>query len=214
MAGPAIMTYSTLLAQLESYLNRDDQSTIDMLPYFVYQAEQRICRESKAVLLESYVVGAFIVGQSVYQKPAGWRRSLSWNWGSGTGDNTRNQLYLRSYEFCRAYWPTSTDVDDPLYYADYSYANFLVAPTPSAASPFELCYLQIPTPLSSSNETNNLTNYCPDLLLYACLLETATFLKDDERIATWEQYYNRALQSFNLQDDQRVTDRSSNRGSD
>lgn len=208
------MTFNSLSFQIQDYFNRNDQDFLAAIPNFIYQAEQRICRESKSLLLESYLVSNFIAGTSVYPKPATWRRTLSWNWGNGVGDNNRNQLLLRSYEFIRNYWSNSTETGDPLYYCDYGYQNWLVAPTPSANSPFEVAILGLPDPITPENQTNYLTNYAPDLLLYASLLEGISFLKNFEVVEVWQGMYDRALASFNQQDDLRKTDRASDRESD
>ena len=208
------MTYNSLFAQIQSYLNNTSVDVTNQIPNFIYQAEQRLSRESKALLLESYVVATFTPGESVVAKPATWRRTLSINYGSGAGDNIRNQLFLRSYEYCRAYWPDSTQTAPPQYYADYGYIAWIFAPTPDLAYPFEIAYLALPDPISAFNQTNFITDYCPDLFLYACLLESVPFLKNDERIATWQMYYDRGLASLNMQDDERLLDRASNRSSD
>jgi hypothetical protein len=204
------MTYDSLVAEIKSYLDRTDASTTDRIPDFISQAEQRIARESKNLGIETYVVGTFIPSVSVYPKPARWRRNLSLNFGTGTPANTRNQLYLRKYEYLRQYWPDSTLTGTPKYYSDYGYNNFLIAPTPDSAYPFEYCYLQLPEPITSTNQTNWLTNYAPDVLLYACLLEAVPFLKNDERIPVWEKYYDRALSSLEAQNEMRLEDRASN----
>ncbi len=209
-----VMTYNSLVAQITSYLNRNDASTIAQIPNFIYQAEQRICRESKNIGLEQYVEGNFTPGVSVYPKPARWRRNITFNYGTGVGNNTRNQVFLRTYEYVRAYWPDSTQLAPPLYYSDYAYTHFLIAPTPDAAYPFEFSYLELPEPLNIGVQTNWLTNYAPDALLYASLLEAVPFLKNDERVPVWQNYYDRALASLNNQDDQRIVDRTSNRGAD
>lgn len=209
-----VMTYTSLVSEVEAYLNRTDAATIARIPDFIYQAEQRICRESKNIGLETYVVGNFITGTSVYQKPARWRRNLSFNFGTGTGNNTRNQLLLRKYEFLRNYWPDSTSTSTPKFYCDYGYSNFLVAPTPDDDYPFEYCYLQLPEPITAANQTNWLTNFAPDVLLYATLLEAVPFLKDDERVQVWQGYYDKGLSSLNTQDDLRLLDRASNAGAD
>ena len=60
-------------------------------------------------------------------------------------------------------------------------------------------------------QTNFLTEYAPDLLLYATLLEAAPFLKKDERIQTWQQMYDRAAQAFDGEDLKRILDRTANR---
>jgi hypothetical protein len=208
------MTYNSLVLQIESYLNRNDADTIAQIPNFIYQAEQRICRESKNVGLVVYVTSAFLPGNSVISKPGRWRRTLTFNYGTGALFNTRNQLYLRSYEYLRAYSPDSTLTGKPLYYSDYGYTHWLVAPTPDIDYPFEIGYLELPEPLSIAVQTNWLTNYAPDLLLYGCLLEAIPFLKNDERIPVWQNLYDRALASVENQDTLRLEDRASNRSAD
>jgi len=208
------MTYASLIFEVTAYINREDAGTLDRIPDFIYQAEQRIALESKNIGLESYVVGEFIATQSVYPKPARWRRNLSLNYGIGTNNNQRVQLYLRSYEFCRAYWPNSTLTGSPKFYADYGYNNILIAPTPDVNYPYEYCFLQLPEPLTESNQTNWLTNNAPQVLLYATLLEAAPFLKNHDDVGMWQQYYQKGIDALNLQDDMRIVDRASARQSD
>jgi hypothetical protein len=96
----------------------------------------------------------------------------------------------------------------PLYYADYDYQHWIFAPTPNAKDlPFEALYWQLPPLLDDANQTNWLTEYAPNLLLYAALLESAPFLKDDGRINTWQGLYDRALQALNGEDIRKIVDR-------
>lgn len=208
------MTYNSLVNQILDYLNRTDADTTSEIPNFIYQAEQRICRESKNIGLEQYVQGAFTVGVNVMAKPGRWRRSIAFNFGSGTGNNTVNQITLRSYDFVRNYWPDATQMGPPKFYSEYGFEHFLVLPTPDQAYPFEFSYLELLEPLSPSVQTNWLTNYAPDVLLYASLLEATPFLKNTELIPTWERLYERGLASLNVQDDQRYVDRATNRSAD
>ena len=207
-------TYNSLVAQVMDYLDRTDADTLAEVPNFIYQAQQRICRESKNIGLEQYVTGFFIPGTSVYPKPARWRRTITFNFGSGAGFNNVNQLFLRGYDYIRNYWNNPVLQAPPVYYSDYGYDHLLVGPTPDQAYPFEYAYLELPVPLSVVVQTNWLTNNVPDLLLYATLLEAVGFLKNDERIPVWTAYYVRGLQSLNNQDNQRVVDRTSNRDAD
>jgi hypothetical protein len=208
------MTYNSLVNQLLDYLNRTDADTTAEVPNFIYQAEQRICRESKNIGLEVYVTGTFTVNVNVMAKPGRWRRNITFNFGNGIGNNTANQIVLRSYEFVRNYWPDATQLGPPKFYCDYGYDHFLMAPTPDQNYPFELGYLELPEPLSVNVQTNFLTNNAPDVLLYASLLEATPFLKNTDLIPTWERMYERGLASLNSQDDQRVVDRATNRGAD
>lgn len=208
------MTFNSLSAQILSYMIRTDADTIAQVPNFISQAQQRICREAKTIGLEQYVTGNFIVNNPVLSKPARWRRSLSFNFGTGVGNNTRNPIALRTYEFLRNYWPNGTLVAPPKFYSDYGYTHLLVAPTPDQAYPFEYAYLELPDPITVNNQTNWLTDYVPDVLLYASLLEAVSYLQNDERIPVWQSMYKQGIDSLNGQDTLRYTDRQSDRSSD
>lgn len=129
----------------------------------------------------------------------------------GTADNFRNPILPRSYEFLRSYWPDDSQTGDPKFYADYNYQNFIVAPTPVRAMPFELLYWELPALLDDDNQTNWLTEYAPNLLLYATLLEATPYLKNDERIPVWQQFYDRAAQAISGEDLRKILDRAQKR---
>ncbi|HVX00739.1 MAG TPA: hypothetical protein VHA52_09950 [Candidatus Babeliaceae bacterium] len=208
------MTYNSLRDQIISYLNRSDLATLNQIPNFISQAEQRIARESKNIGLEVYIEDNFTTGDPFLQKPELWRRNLSLICKTGENFQDSKQLYLRSYEFIKQYWPNEDERGEPLYYADYGYRQLIVCPTPVLDYPYQYCYLALPQPLSTTNQKNWLTDYAPDVILYASLLEAMGFLKNDERIEVWKGYYSAALQSLNTQDDMRLLDRASNRMAD
>lgn len=122
--------------------------------------------------------------------------------------NQRNPVKPLSYEALRRYWPDDTQTGMPIYYADYDYQHWIFAPTPNANDlPFEVLYWQLPPLLDDANQTNWVTEYAPNLLLYASLLESAPFLKDDGRINTWQGLYDRALQALMGEDIRKIVDR-------
>ena len=51
--------------------------------------------------------------------------------------------------------------------------------------------------LSESNTTNWLLTLAPDLYLYGVLLESAPYMKEDERISTWGSGFSTALNDLN-----------------
>ena len=61
----------------------------------------------------------------------------------------------------------------------------------------EIGYTILPTGLSSSNANSYLGDYAPDLLLYASLLEAASFMKSPaDQGSRYQALYDRALQTF------------------
>jgi hypothetical protein len=124
---------------------------------------------------------------------------------------TGSPIFARSYEYCRSYWPNEAETGAPQFYADYDFQHWLITPTPVAASTLEILYYEQPALLGDDLQTNWLTEYAPDLLLYATLLEASPFLKNDERTGMWQAMYDRSAKALSGEDLGRITDRSANR---
>ena len=210
------MTFETLKQDVQRYLERgstyaSDPIVYDQIPRLINLAERRIARELKIQGFIAVVSDTMVPGQSVYAKPDRWRDTVSINIGTGTSNANRTALFTRVYEYLRSYWPNESLTDTPLFYADYNYSSWLFAPTPDQAYPFEVLYYELPPLLDDSIQTNWLTEYAPQLLLYGALLEATPFLKNDERIGTWQQYYDRAAAMLNGEDLAKILDRASYR---
>ena len=208
------MTFETLKQDVQRYLERgstyaSDPIVYEQIPRLINLAERRIARELKVQGFIAVVSDTLVVGQSVYAKPDRWRDTVSINIGTGTNNANRTPLFTRVYEYLRSYWPNESLTSTPLFYSDYDYAHWLIAPTPDQAYPFEVLYYELPPLLDDSIQTNWLTEYAPQLLLYGTLLEATPFLKNDERIATWQQYYDRAASMLNGEDLAKILDRTS-----
>ena len=207
-------TFATLKEDVQRYLERGATITTDptvyaQIPRLINLAERNIATELKVQGEINVVTDTLVPGQSVYPKPDRWRDTVSINVGSGAAPyNTRKFIYTRSYEYLRSYWPDSTATAAPLYYADYNRDNWLIGPTPNAAYPFEVLFYQLPVLLDDANQTNWLTEYAPQLILYRTLLEATPFLKNDNRIPVWQQMYERAAGMINGEDLAKILDRS------
>lgn len=210
------LTFDSLKADLQRYLERGDSIASDpevfaQFPRLINLAERRIARELKVQGFIEVVTTTLAVGQSVYDKPDRWRDTISMNIGTGAANNTRTPIFTRSYEYLRACWPDESATSTPEFYGDYDAQHWLIAPTPDAAYPLEVLYYAQPPLLDESNQTNWLTDYAPQLLLYAALLEATPFLKNDDRITIWQAMYDRAAAMLNGEDLAKVLDRNSHR---
>lgn len=211
---PTAMTFSSLLEDMRRYLERGaavDTEVFEQLPSLVNLAERAISNELKLQGFINVVVSTLVQGTSVYDKPDRWRETVSMNFGTGTLNNSRTPIFPRSYEYARTYWPDSTVQAVPLFYSDYDYQHWLVTPTPDANYPWEIVYYQQPPLLDDTNQTNWLTDYAPNALLYRALMEATPFLKNDERIPVWQAMYAQQMQAINTQDLQKIVDRSATR---
>ena len=210
------MTFASLVADVQSYLERGASLSVDpmvygQIPRLIALAETRIAVELKILGFKRVVTGTLSAGVATYSKPDRWRETISINIGTGATFESRKSLFTRAYEYLLAYWPDRTATDEPEFYADYDYDHWLIVPTPDQDYPWEISYYEKLQPLDSTNETNWLTDVVPQLLLYATLLEAAPFLKNDSRIQTWQTLYDRALAAVSGEDLDKVTDRNSSR---
>jgi len=207
------MTFTTLRQDVQRYLERgatyaSDPVVFDQIPRLINLAERRIARELKIQGFINVVTGTLQAGVAVYDKPDRWRDTVSINIGTGASNNTRKVLFARVYEYLLSYWPDRTATSQPLFYSDYDYSHWLIAPTPDAEYPFEVLYYELPPLLDDAVQTNWLTEYAPQLLLYGALLEATPFLKNDERIPVWQTMYDRAAAMLNGEDLAKILDRS------
>lgn len=208
-----VMTYTTLVADLQAYIARGyptDPTVYAQIPHLVAMSEKDINRTLKPQGFEVYVTSTFIASAagSVLQKPDRWRETFFWSMGTGATYNVRKTLWPKSLPYLRDYWPNVTVLGEPKYYGDYGPFHWLVAPSPDYAYPFEIGYYELLQPLDETNQTNWLTQYAPDLLLYASLLQAAPFLKNDERIATWQGMYDKAASTLLAEDARKLMDKS------
>lgn len=210
------MTFDTLKEDVQRYLERGttaaaDPEVFDQLPRLINLAERNCARELKVQGFINVVTTALTAGQSVYDKPDRWRDTVSINIGTGAGNAQRKTLFTRSYEYLRSFWPDESQRAEPMFYSEYDYSHWLISPTPDAVYPMEILYYELPPLLDDVTQTNWLTEYAPQLLLYATLLEATPFLKNDERIPVWQTKYDRAAAMLNGEDLSKIIDRASSR---
>lgn len=207
-----VLTYDSLVTAVKNYLERMDSPFITEIPLFIMLGERRVARDLKILGAKVFVTGSLLPSQQNLIKPNDWLNTSTFNIGTGTNFNTRVQILQRSYEFCRLYWPDPTQEGQPKYFADYNFTNWLITPTPDVAYPYEIAYYAVPQLIDQNVSTNWLTVNAPDILLYATLLETASYLKDDDRVAVWISYYDKAKAALSEEDMRRIYDGFSKRG--
>jgi hypothetical protein len=202
-------TYDSLLVDVRRYLERgftqeSDQIVYDQLPRLVTLGERRIARELKIQGFIRAVTTPLSTGVAVYLKPDRWRDTVSMT-------VTGSPIFARSYEYCRSYWPDEAETGSPQFYADYDFQHWLITPPPDDDYDLEILYYEQPALLGEDLQTNWLTDYAPDLILYATLLEASPFLKNDERVGMWQAMYDRSAKALSGEDLGRIMDRSANR---
>jgi len=200
-----VLTYDSLTSTVLQYLERSDAAVVNYIPTAITLAEFEIAQVIKTLGQLEVVDSVMNTGNPIIAKPARWRKTVSMTLVSASGQ--KQPIFLRKLEYLNNYWPNVSATDQPLYYADYDYDHWFVAPTPNQAYSFEaLCYTRL-QPLASDNQTNWLTQNAPNAMLFGTLKQTATFLKDDSRLQVWEQLFQEAMSALKTEDQLRLVDR-------
>jgi hypothetical protein len=204
MTTAVVMTYDSLVLDIQQYLERIDAATLAKIPLFIMLCEQKLAADIKFLGNLTVNASTMTIGANVIDKPARWRKTVSMNI---TVAGERQPVLLRKYEYLREYWPNATTTEVPKFYCDYDYTHWLVAPTPALAYDFEVLYYERAQPLDSSNQTNWFTQYSPQAMLYGSLLQAMPYLKNDARLPMWKAEYDEIVRVLKGEDLTRIGDR-------
>jgi len=200
MTGAYIQTYDNLVADVISYMERDDVGFVAQIPNLIGLAESAIAAELKTLLQLTVVETTLAVNQVILNKPARWRKTVSMKVNGAP-------ILLRSQDYVAQYQSEST-AGTPKYYAEYDYNNFAIAPAPAADSDVEIIYYSEIQPLDSSNQTNLFTRECPQAMLFGTLLQAQGYLKALDKLPVWKSYYTDSLAALKKEDSSRRIDRN------
>jgi len=192
---------STLRSAIRDYTEVDDTVLSDsIINTIVKNAESRIFRTVDSDDTKFYATSQTTNGNRYITVPTGTRII---RYIQITDSTTSDQEFLKQVDssFLATYHPdpdNSSDYGKPKYYAHWDNDNWVVAPTPDAAYDLTMAYIKQPTTITTSDSTTTeISTKQPDLLLYACLVETFKFLKGpDNMIQLYEASYQEAIQTF------------------
>ena len=221
MSGVSTYTYTTLTNAIRDYTEVDSSVlTTTVVDGIIMAAEMRINQELPMDADRFVQEGTFVVDKNTINSPAGalFIRgvevfNVSNTTEAGTWLEKKDQTYLAEYVGNLTGQEgdlTAQDVTGlPKYYAMFGGATTLtdttsgglyIAPTPDANYKFRIYYNKYPVGLGSGSDGNSdtyLSNYFPQGLLYACLVEAFGYLKGPMDMLTYyENRYKNAIQQF------------------
>jgi hypothetical protein len=190
----AITNYAQLQTAVANWLARDDLT--DRIPEFIVLAEAKFNRDLRSNLMEKRSQATislsndepeFVTLPSDFQSMRRIRLS-----GVQGKPHLRflNGTQLDEYRYGRDNVP-----GQPRYFTIIG-DEIELCPTPDQEYTLEMVY-RAKLGLSDVVTTNWLLSVAPDLYLYGALLESAPYIKEDARIATWSAGFNYALESVN-----------------
>jgi hypothetical protein len=204
-------TYATLTQAILDYTEVDSNVlTSTITDDFIENAEFKILREVPIDAYKKQSIGNLVTGQNTINVPAKTLfvkgvqvyDSTSASTGTNTWLEKKDESYLQEYQ------PSTESADraKPKYYAmfggatgvtDTTSGRLFLAPAPDDTYVFKIHYEAIPDGLSSGNTTTYISQYFPNGLLYACLVEAYGFLKGPiDMLTLYENKYKQEVQKF------------------
>jgi len=187
----AISTYSELKSAVADWLNRTDLTAV--IPSFIELAEADLTRNLRH---RKMIVRADANLNAEYtQTPADWFQTQTLILET----NPVTQLEYLAPEALNAKRASSSAVGKPLFYTMIG-TEIQCYPVPDSTYVAEIVYYSEIPSLSDSNPTNWLLSLAPDIYLYSTLLQSAPYLQDDARLATWAALYTKKMADIEISD--------------
>jgi len=195
-----VMTYDSLVLNIQQFMERNDPDFVAQIPNLIALAEASIAAELKTYMQLIVVETTLIEDQSVLNKPARWRKTISMKI-NGKPVMLRSQDYVAQYQ-------SESENNVPLYYAEYDFNNWNFAPKPDQEYPVEIIYYAEIQPLDNTNQQNLWTAIAPQAMLYGALVQAQGYLKALDKLPMWKGYYTEAIAALKKEDNARRVDRN------
>lgn len=193
-----VTDYASLQAAVTEWLARDQDATlIARIPSFIQFAEAKFNRELFVRQMEqrSSATLSFGVDDAEFVLlPPDFQSMRRVRLASVTGKPNLSFMSQTQMDEFRA--TTSDAAGQPQFFTIFG-SEIELAPSPDAAYTLEMVYRTLIPALSDTNTTNWLLQLAPDLYLYGALLESAPYIKEDERLQTWGLGFKTALDGLN-----------------
>lgn len=181
-------TYGELVDAIQDQLSRSDLTY--KIPDWISMAEKALSRFIQLKDGELFTTGTLVPGQAWIDLPEGFKRAIHFEIQAST------LVVLRVVNFAKRTDVLENTVDGVPQTVSYLGRRAYLAPAPAEANDYHLFYYGLPQPLSETNDTNDLLEMGPDVLMYEALIHSAPFIGDDERIVTWTALRNEGRETL------------------
>ena len=187
-------TFAILKTDIADWLDNNTTELSGQLAQIIANAEDRLIDEVTDDAFFTSVSGSLVSGTATLAKPTGERGIRYFQLTNGS---SYAQLERREVSFLQEFYPSTSTTGTPKYFGEDDASNFLLAPKPDDTYAYKIGFVKQLDRLSASNTTNFFTASAYNLLLYACLVEGAIYVKYPEAATMYAQMYDRALAAIN-----------------
>lgn len=191
----ALTNYTELKSTVADWLNRSDLTAV--IPSFIALAESHFNQEERLRNQKSIVRATATFSQEYEALPLDYLEMLNLTNQTTVPFQKVEFLSLNQWD---NYKRDFTTLQVPKYYTIVG-NQIQLLPVPGSDIVAEMIYYAKIQSLSDLNTTNWLLTNHPEVYLYGTLLQAAPYLKDDDRIATWNAMLEKTLDNIHQSDD-------------
>lgn len=197
VVSSADTNFNTMLPAMVSYAENRIYSEVDFLRTQVTDDNQRVSSGIRDFTVPS-TIGYFITVDNI---------NIITPVSAISSNGSRTPLQAVTREFMDTVYPSGQTITGvPEFYAMASDTEILLGPSPDQAYLAEVVGEMRPSPLSSTNSSTYLTQYCPQLLIAACMVYAfgyqQNFGAQADNAATaqsWETQYKTLFNSIEVE---------------
>ena len=208
MAG---FTYDNLVTDIRNYTEVDSNVlSAAICNRIIEDAEFKILRDVPLDAYKKQSTGNLVTGQNTINVPAKTLFVKGVQVYDSTSAATGSNTYLEKKDetYLQEYVPSTESAKrgKPKYYAmfggatgvtDTTSGRLFLAPAPDSTYVFKIHYEAIPTSLVTDTSGTYISQYFPNGLLYACLVEAYGFLKGPiDMLTLYENKYKQEVEKF------------------
>ena len=191
------MNYTTLVANIQNFLEDDSTELTASVDQIIAQAEDMIFQRLPNLPCFRLTTSASMLAGTFDYTVASARMIRQ---VSVTISSNVSYLDHRIDSYLRDYWPNSATQGVPEFYSTKTAGTpgtvITLAPTPNSTDTYQVDYIAPEAGLSSSNANTWVGDNAENVLLSACLYEASAFLKAGETLALYKTQFDEALQLF------------------
>jgi hypothetical protein len=188
----AITTYSELKTAVADWLNRSDLTAA--IPNFISLAEAQMTRQIRHRKMVTRATAT--LDTSYFAVPSDWKETIRFQLNT----NPVTPLVFVTPEQLLEDSQMYSSANQPMFYTTIG-QQFEVLPQPDGSYEAELLYYAKIPSLSDAAPTNWLLTESPDIYLYATLIQSAPYLKEDERTGIWSSLYEKLVEDMRIADE-------------
>lgn len=191
----AITTYTELKSAVSDWLNRTDLTAV--IPSFIALAESQFNQDERLRNQKSIVRATATFDQEYEALPGDYLEMLNLTNQTTVPFQKVDFLSLNQWDNFKKDFTT---LQVPKFYTIVG-NQLQLLPVPGSDIVAEMIYYAKITALSDASPTNWLLTNHPEVYLYGTLIQASPYLKDDDRIATWNAMLEKSLDNIHQADD-------------